>query len=233
MYQYESRVSYSQLNEEEKLSLPAILNYLQDCSTFESEDLEVGMEFLNQENRAWLLAEWQIFLEEDAKIGDPLTIATWPYRFDSSLGYRNLEIKSKDRIIARARSKWFLIDTEKERPVRLTEEITGAYELGPAFSYPEVNYKIRMAKEEFKEYPRIMIPAFAMDTNHHMNNQKYLEFALEYLPEDREIKKIVIQYKVQCKKGEWIKPVSFVREDLFVVGFVKEDGKVAAFVAFR
>ena len=37
MYQFKSRVRYSEINSEQQLTLSALLDYLQDCCTFESE----------------------------------------------------------------------------------------------------------------------------------------------------------------------------------------------------
>jgi len=43
MYTFESRVRYSEMDEFGKLSVTGIMNYLQDCSTFQSEDLKLGL----------------------------------------------------------------------------------------------------------------------------------------------------------------------------------------------
>lgn len=37
MYQFESRVRYSEVDSERHLTLPAVMDYLQDCCTFQSE----------------------------------------------------------------------------------------------------------------------------------------------------------------------------------------------------
>ena len=56
MYSFESRVRYSEIDEKRQLSLTGILNYLQDCSTFQSEDLQVGIDYLSQSRKAWYMA---------------------------------------------------------------------------------------------------------------------------------------------------------------------------------
>ena len=42
MYSFNSRVRYSEVNSEKELTLPSLLDYLQDCCMFESEDFGVG-----------------------------------------------------------------------------------------------------------------------------------------------------------------------------------------------
>ncbi len=60
MYTIESRVRYSECDETGKLSLVGVMNYLQDCSTFHSEDIGRGFKQLGSEGYAWVLATWQI-----------------------------------------------------------------------------------------------------------------------------------------------------------------------------
>ena len=49
MYQFESRVRYSEVDSERHLTLPAVMDYLQDCCTFQSEDMNIGVEYLAEQ----------------------------------------------------------------------------------------------------------------------------------------------------------------------------------------
>ena len=70
MYSFDSRVRYSEVDEDRKLSLTGVINYLQDCSTFQSEDLNQGIDYLTQKHRAWLLSSWQIIVDRYPKLGE-------------------------------------------------------------------------------------------------------------------------------------------------------------------
>ena len=48
-YSFESRVRFSEIGEDGCLTLPGILDYFQDCCTFESEQTGVGMEVLKEQ----------------------------------------------------------------------------------------------------------------------------------------------------------------------------------------
>ena len=52
MYTFDSRVRYSETDEEGRLTVTGIINYMQDCSTFQSEDARVGVEYLDTGHRA-------------------------------------------------------------------------------------------------------------------------------------------------------------------------------------
>ena len=43
MYAFDSRIRYSETDSEGRLTLNALLNYFQDCSTFHSEDVGLGI----------------------------------------------------------------------------------------------------------------------------------------------------------------------------------------------
>ena len=56
MYDFKSRVRYSEVNSERQLTLPALIDYLQNCCTFQSEDMNIGVEYLEQHHAAWVLS---------------------------------------------------------------------------------------------------------------------------------------------------------------------------------
>ena len=45
MYSFQTRVRYSECNNHHEATLTALLDYLQDCCTFQSEDLGIGLDF--------------------------------------------------------------------------------------------------------------------------------------------------------------------------------------------
>ena len=50
MYTFDSRVRYSEVGVDGNLTLIALLEYFQDCSTFHSEDIGLGMDYLRELN---------------------------------------------------------------------------------------------------------------------------------------------------------------------------------------
>ena len=53
-YEFNSRIRYSELDEDGKLSVNGLVNYFQDVSTFQSEKLGVGVEYLKKRRQAWI-----------------------------------------------------------------------------------------------------------------------------------------------------------------------------------
>ena len=67
MYTFESRVRYSETDEYGRLTVNGIMNYLQDCSTFQSEDLGLGIRYLEEKKKAWWLNSWQIVIDRQPR----------------------------------------------------------------------------------------------------------------------------------------------------------------------
>ena len=68
MYTFQSKVRYSELDPERKLSIASIVDYFQDCSTFHSEQLGVGIDYLEERSLVWVMSYWQIVIDRYPKL---------------------------------------------------------------------------------------------------------------------------------------------------------------------
>ena len=82
MYTFDSRIRYSEIDRSGRLSIPAVVDYFQDCSAFQSEELGVGVEYLANKKRTWILNSWQIVLERRPEECEKITVGTGGSGFD-------------------------------------------------------------------------------------------------------------------------------------------------------
>lgn len=234
MYQFESRVRYSETDVDAKLSVTGIMNYFQDCSTFQSEACGVGISYLKEVKRAWLLSSWQIQVLKRPKLGDRITIATWPYEIKGIYALRNFVILDEaGEYLVKANSCWFLLDTESGRPVRVTEDDVRAYGAGePKLPMEYAPRKINLPKE-MEEAGKLLILKHQIDTNHHVNNAQYVDMAREVLPEGTEIKEIRAEYKKAAVLGDKVVLKRAGTETGYVVSVRSEDGSVFANIELK
>lgn len=92
MYTFDSRVRYSETDENGNLSLESLIDYMQDCTNFQSEDLGVGLEYHRQKNIMWVLNFWQIVIDEYPAMGENITVGTQAFGFEKMFGHRNFLI---------------------------------------------------------------------------------------------------------------------------------------------
>ena len=111
MYTFESRVRFSEADHTELLTLPGLVNYFQDCSTFQSEDIGYGVESLKKSGQAWILSAWQIVVNRYPKLGEYIRVSTWATDFTGLFGLRNFKMEDEaGEMTAWANSVWVYMD---------------------------------------------------------------------------------------------------------------------------
>lgn len=234
MYQFNSRVRYSETDVQGRLSLTGIINYLQDCSTFQSEDIGLGIHHLSEQHCAWWLSYWQIVIDRYPVLGEEITISTWPYAFKGMYGYRNFTIQDKNQnYLVRANSIWFFFDTEAGRPVRPKEEDIRGY--GATEPQLEMDYASKkfVIPAEYEEKETILVAKHHIDTNHHVNNAQYVEMAKEVLPDSFKIGELRIEYKKAAVLGDVVTPRISKIDEGYVVSLCNKEGAPHAVIWLR
>ena len=225
MYTFHSRVRYSEIDANGHIALDSIINYMQDCSTFHSEDLGVGIEYLKQNHRVWMLSAWQIVIEQPPQFGQEITIGTQAYDFTNVFGYRNFAIMDEKGVyLVKANSIWCLADTVTGRPMRIKPEFVACYGSAKPLEMDYADRKIIIPHNGQKQNP-IQVQYHHLDTNQHVTNGQYVKMALQYLPEDFSVYQMRAEYRQQAKLGDIILPVVCSVQRGFVVVLENEDGK--------
>ena len=234
MYQFDSRVRYSEVNSRQQLMISSMLDYLQDCCTFQSEELGLGVDYLAREQVAWVLSSWEIEIIRYPKMGEKIHVGTWPSDFKGFYGSRNFLIKGEnEEVLAKANSLWVFMDTEKMRPTRVNDTFVETYGkiLEPALEGNWSDRKISVPEEQTAMEP-VQVAKFFIDTNHHMNNGKDVLVAEEYLPEDFKVGRLKVEYKKAAVLGDVLYPAVTVEEDVVTVTLADETGRAYAVVQF-
>ena len=229
MYTFRSRVRYSETDSRELLTLAAITDYFQDCGTFQSEQLGLGVHYLQKSHLAWVLSAWQIVVEEYPRLGDDIIISTFPYGFKGFLGYRNYTMDRPDgERMAYANAIWTLLDTRTTKPVRATREMMEKYVLSPKLAMEYAPRKIAgvpgTAGMEGEWQEGFSVKPYHLDSNHHVNNAWYVAAAWEALPEGLKVCEIRAEYKKAAVLGDVMIPkVSCRGKDYTVILSSRED----------
>lgn len=226
MYTFESRVRYSEVGEDGRMTLESLLDYFQDCSTFHSEDIGLGMDYLKEIHQVWLLSAWQICVNRYPKLCEKIVIGTAPYEFKGFIGCRNFEMKTdQGEVLAYANSIWSLMDTDKMTPVKSNEKMLAGYVIEEKYPMEYAPRKIAVPAGGRSEEP-FTVKAHHLDTNHHVNNGQYVRMAMDYIPENTDVRQLRVEYKRQAVLGDEIYPViAHGGEGLYVISLNQKDGK--------
>lgn len=232
-YTFESRIRFSEADHTNRITLPGIINYFQDCSTFHSESLGVGLAYCREHKSAWVLSAWQIVADRYPSMGEKVRISTWATEFNGLYGLRNFCMEDEEgRMAAYANSVWVFMDTEKGRPARPDAYEVELYGTGKPLSMDYEPRKIKLPKETqtCKEYP---VRKYQIDTNEHVNNCQYIQMAMEELTGAEEIHKVRAEYKKSAVYGDIIHPKAAFEEERTVIELCDAAGGIYAVVELK
>ncbi len=212
MYSFMSRIRYSEVDEEKYLSVSGLINYFQDCSTFHSEDIGLGLGFLEEHHRGWVLTFWQIVIDKYPMYGETVCVGTWPYDFNGFMGSRNFIMQNQaGERLAYANSVWAYLDTQTGRFAKLGEYELERYKIEEKLDMEYADRKIKIPVGGQTSEP-IVITSHQIDTNHHVNNEEYVKLAQDLLklPRPHQIR---VEYKKSAVLGDTIFPRIVLKED--------------------
>lgn len=202
MYEISVRVRFSDIGKNNKLRLYELPKYFQDSSIEHSESLEVGIPYLVPRNLAWLLTSWQIEIYRLPEYDEKLTIQTWPFDFKGAFGYRNYVMRAEDgTVLAKAYAIWLHTDIVEMKPVKTSEEEVERYGFEPKLDMEYLPRKIQLPND-MQEVERIKVQRHYADMYQHLNNALYVDIASDYIPEQKDVQQLRVDYRKQMKVGD-------------------------------
>lgn len=227
MYTFDSRVRYSEVGTDGNMTLIALLDYFQDCSTFHSEDIGLGTDYLRELNQVWMLSAWQICVNRYPRLCERIVTGTAPYAFKGFVGYRNFVMKTAEgEVLAYANSIWSLMDLARMAPAKPSEKMLEGYVLEERYPMEYAPRKIHVPAEG-RPMEHFTVKEHHLDTNNHVNNGQYVRMAMDYIPKEFSVGQLRVEYKNQAVLGDMVYPVVAAdRENgLYTVCLNREDGR--------
>lgn len=214
IYEKEYEIHYYEIDIKRRALITSIVDFLGDIATIQSEELGIGIDYLKENNLGWVLYKWNINMDTYPAYGDKIVIRTWPYAMRKFYAYRQFEIlSSSGDVLGRADSIWFLINTEKRRPVRVSEDMCRVYGLpyndDGTIEIEDIEKPINIESEK-----QFNVRYSDIDTNQHVNNSKYIAWAIETVPMEVvlncTLKSLKVIYEKETTYGEMVKVLTEV-----------------------
>ena len=216
MFEMKRTVTYSQVGSNLKMDMAGIVHYLQDCTLAHSESIGKGVEEVALVKRAWFLSGWQIEVKRFPEYKEHVTVKTWPHDFKSMYGFRNMVIAdASDDIIVKANSIWIFMDLAKMLPAKPSPEDMKGYELEPSLDMDYAARKITILSDEYKvsdsmkdSQNGIVVKKSFVDSNHHVNNGRYVSEAFDVI-DSADAKKLRVDYRKAAVLGDVMYPAVY------------------------
>lgn len=204
MYEIQTRIGFSTTDENLVLPLTGVINLLQDCATFHTEDTVYTTQTLKDQHRAWFVTDWQVRLHKPINMGDNVTVRTYPYKARGALASRYFTITDWDEApFVTANSLWVFMDLDRMTPTRTPDGMLDSYGISAPPTEQFGGRKISFAPD-MKTLTELTVDETMIDSNGHVNNGKYVSIAQNYLMNQGPFNFYRIEYKNQAHKGDTV-----------------------------
>ena len=132
----------------------ALMTMMEDIGGLHSDSVGYGLDSVERTGQAWVVLDWKIEIIKRPHYRDEITAYTWSRNHNIACAYRDFELfDTQGEKLARATSRWVLIDIVKRRPLRLTQELIEKYQGEPQSQAFEEDIRRELA---FLQYAPIL-----------------------------------------------------------------------------
>lgn len=206
IYRKNYEINYYNTDENQKCTVPSIVNFFTDVGTSQSEFLGETLEVLEEKKRAWVFYKYDIKIYNYPKYREKITVETENIGFKKFYDYKRYAMLNlKGEVLAEALALFLFIDVEKRRATRITKDQYDLYNKNGDLD-KEIKFDDILKLDEVQYTKEFSIRYSDIDTNGHVNNCKYIEWAIESVPfeivKNNNIKRIKVIFKKETIYGE-------------------------------
>jgi acyl-ACP thioesterase len=192
-------IYYHEVNYRKELTVPALLNLMQESAKLSANSIGVGVEKMNEQGLAWVLSRLKMEFSTFPKVGESLLIDTKPIEVGRFLTQRDYWIfDDKKKEIASATSQWIVLDVEKRVMISIPDAIRATVLPTVENAKAPIKEKLQAPKQvDFKK--SYTVNFHQIDFNLHTNNVVYVQWISEAVPDETlwnyEIGSLDIQFR--------------------------------------
>ena len=194
-FEEQFKIRASEIGPNQKATLPAICSLLQEVAGNHARQLEFDITDLQDEKMTWVLHRLHVDMDRFPDWRENITIRTRPSGGDGLRAFRDFLILDKNEdIIGRSLSYWLILDMKSRRPRPIPQQILD-------WVPDNVDHVLPLTKPNFAkvEQPnstqQFTVRKTDLDLNNHLNNVRYIEWALSCLPSDLKVSNICIKFE--------------------------------------
>ena len=175
----EHRIRIAEVDSNGSMAFHAMLNLMQEVAWNNSEALGYSVYHLLEKGVTWVVNRMQFHIYRYPRHYEKVTVKSWPSAVDKWFTYRDYSVTDEQgQVIVEGTSRWVVMDIEKRRPA----PVKGNFDL----VFPEAIKRMAFVNDKLQPTQQgdssIKTVGYTdTDQNHHTNNAKYIEWALEHL----------------------------------------------------
>lgn len=207
MYILKDRVCASRTDTNGIMKLTGAMDIIQDCSLLWTESEPSLRGFLADNNLGMFVVSRQVDIVRLPICGERISVKTSVFSCKSFLGYRNTVLYGEDgRPCLLTWSVGAFVNMDTGKMARLPQSEIDKVTIDDKIDMEYLDKKIIVPNMPGQRLDAVAVRRNDIDLYHHMNNVKYIEIALELLPENFVINRLRIEYKTPAKYGDLLYP---------------------------
>lgn len=192
--------------------MPILVSYMQEAAWNNTTTLGISMYELLELGLTWVLQRFRIEMFRYPRHRESITVETWASGREKVFLHRDFRIYDADKqLLGQATSVWLVMDVVKRQLTSVPDFVT-ALELAPGYE------PLPFAKGKLPPLTNVQHELQAearwhdIDLNKHVNNTRYLQWALDTLPaellEQKHLSEVDIIFRSESVLGDVITAVA-------------------------
>lgn len=209
---------YHEMGIDRHMRVQCLCNYMEEAAGIHAMLLGAGMDRLGSEGIAWVLTKLRLCLLNDLpKAGEQFFVETWPVKIERVQFRRDFEVTDGGgRLLATAVTQWVVMGLRTRRVERFPSYITDMQPEHPKLAQAEGDIRIPSLREDSRQGPSFPVRLADIDQNQHVNNGRYIDFALEaaHVAGMRgTLRQLELIFRAEGLRGDIIGSKTLVEED--------------------
>jgi medium-chain acyl-[acyl-carrier-protein] hydrolase len=222
-----------------RASIQTLCNFLQETAGNHVRDLGISIESLNSQGLTWILSRFHIRVHRYPLWREHIRIETWPSDVYSFYALRDFNIFDEENLLlVSASTLWLILDIKTRHPIRIPDHIVAmrVTDRERALHDP---FDTIWRPQQVTMKKRFSVRLSDLDMNQHVNNVRYVEWAVETVPQEiwqtHKLMEIEVSFRAECVYGDMVISQSDQSEEdgqqVFTHRIVRESDQQELFLA--
>jgi acyl-ACP thioesterase len=180
--------------------------FLQESAWRHANSKDFGWERLAERNEYWILAKVHVQINRMPKWPEKIRCETWGKAPELLTAFRDYEFfDANHQPVIRATSSWHILDMQTHRPKTLTT-FADDFPVVDRQAIADKPQKIKPPASDCERSTVFTVHLSDLDLNMHVNNTKYVQWAIDCIPfdfqEQHQLHEINVNFLSQSSLGE-------------------------------
>lgn len=210
-------IKYSDTDYFGRLTPARLLEFLQEASMIHGDMLGYTVNGLKDSGHAFAITDWHMVFYRTPRIREELSVSTWIGSLGKMRLQRNYRVEDlTGRLVSECAARFIFIDLESRRPENFINSMNNPEMKSIPTIMKNEKFQIRRPEGENPVSCReFTVERGQLDTSLHVNNTKYLEWAMDDVPDlifnSMELFDIRVVYRKECARNDRVTAKTYIR----------------------